>query len=91
MTDHFEDVLSTYSNDFLPLKDHFSYFLFGGGSLRKPKEPFLCSIFKILVSKYSYGQWLIRINTKNYYLGGLQGTYPPKTSIFHISYLEGDL
>ena len=78
MTDHFKDVLSTQSNYFLPLKDHFSYFLFGGGSLRKSQELSLCSIFKMLVSKYLYGQWLIRINTKKIIWGGCEGLSPLK-------------
>ena len=78
MTDHFKVVLSTQSNYFLPLKDHFLYFLFGGGSLRKSQERSLCSILKMLVSKYSYGQWLIRINIKKIIWGGCEGLSPLK-------------
>ena len=63
----------------IPLKPvTVSYFLFGWGSLRKPQELSLCSIFKMLVSKYSYGQWLIRINTKKIIWGGCEGLSPLK-------------
>merc|ERR1711895_389427 len=67
-----------------------------GGSLRKSQELNLCSIFKMLVSKYLYGQWLIRINTKKNIWGGCEGLSPLKpqsrpkmvflTASSHLSY-----
>ena len=63
----------------IPLKPvTISYFLFGGGSLRKSQEVNLCLIFKMLISKYLYGQWLIRINTKKIIWGVCRGLIPLK-------------
>ena len=55
-----------------------------------------CSIFKMLVSKYLYGHWLIRINIKKNIWGGCEGLIPLKpqscpkmvflTASSHLSY-----
>merc|ERR1712033_131293 len=69
----------------IPLKSvTISYFLFGGGSLRKSQELSLCSIFKMLVSKYLYGQWLIRINTKKIIWEVCRGLIPLKRQNLQI-------
>merc|ERR1712121_420088 len=69
----------------IPLKPvTISYFLFGGGSLKKSQKLSLCLIFKMLVSKYSYGQWLIRINTKKLFGKFAGDLFPLKP--FTISY-----
>ena len=69
---------------------HFIFLIWRGIFEKIPRAQFMFDFQNVGIKIFV---WTVANKNKyqKNYLGGLQGAYPPKTSIFHISYLEGDL